>query len=78
MLGLGEGSEFYREFFFFFLDKGVFVVFGFLGFFSQLSLICVPACSHQLRRLSVHTLLLFRVGVPLELVLLVTSAKGSV
>lgn len=37
----------------------------------------MPAFSRQLRRLLVHTLLLFRVGVLPEVVLLVTTAKGQ-
>lgn len=36
-----------------------------------------PTFNHQLRRLLVHTLLLLRSSVPLELDLMVISAKGS-
>lgn len=37
----------------------------------------MPTFNHQLRRLLVHTLLLLRVNIPLELDLMVTSAKGQ-
>lgn len=37
----------------------------------------MPTFNHQLRRLLVHTLLLVRVSVPLELDLMVISAKGQ-
>ena len=46
-------------------------------YFFQLSLIVVATFSHQLRRLLVHTPLLLRVGLPLEIVLMVTSARVS-
>ena len=65
------GSEFYRELLINFFDKGL----DFFFFLAQLH-ICA-AFSHYLRRLLGHTRLLLRVGVPPEIVLVVTSAKAQ-